>query len=70
MEQQFKKDYEKLCKHFNTDPNIPINVVTFENISNTFDVINACLKQVEESKYTPDYIKYIDEDGNLVEIIK
>lgn len=35
----------------------------------TADVINASIKQIKESKYTPKYVKYIDENGILVELI-
>jgi len=41
-----------------------------EPIITTFDVCNALTKQLEQSKFKPHHIKYIDENGKLVEITK
>ena len=41
-----------------------------KSIPTTFDVCNALTKQLEESKFKPHHIKYIDENGKLVEITK
>jgi hypothetical protein len=34
------------------------------------DIKNAMIKQVEDKGFTVSYIKYINEDGKLVEITK
>jgi len=63
LNNEFQKDYNELCEKYN-------NVEIKEPTVTTFDVCNAVIKQVEDAGFTPHHIKYIDENGNLVEITK
>jgi hypothetical protein len=44
--------------------------IDVENKPLSSDICNALIKQLEQSEFKPHHIKYIDENGNLVEITK